>query len=194
MTPRDPLRDDFDAFQAVSLPDPDVLQPDKRDNLIERIIGSQVSRVVPFADPGPFGGRMVGLLMVDSDRPIFMAIPVPPEMRARFNGVSSSIIPGYFERLRIVTPRMAREYRQERLDHNEITQRIEGEMIVGYEWQDDPNRFGGTTLLLKMTGGRTGGQDFFIRAAGPVEGFAADLVLEVDPGPERTVVYMGGQK
>ena len=188
----------FDDYEPAGLPEPEVLSPDKRTNILERCVGQTVSRLIEFEDGNPLGGRQCGLVFISSERPLFWAVPVPPYVGSPYQSV---ILPAWFERLRIITPRMYAAYRSDRraaeVTPNELYRRIEGEIVLGFHWQDEVNRWGGETLRIELTGGGSCVQDFLVHAGPPVPAadpaqppeFTASYILQLRPNPTRRVVF-----
>lgn len=138
-----------------SVPDPnDILTPEPNQYIYERMVGTQIGRLIYFEDANAFGGEQVGFMLSNQTRPLIWAAPVPPEVEgARFPVI---LFPTWFEAQTIITARMLRQVSQDRhrtgeATPDELQQRVEGEIIVGWNSPPEPNPWGGQKVRFLLS-------------------------------------------
>lgn len=144
-----------DEYEAVGLPQPDVLQAETVDRVLERVVGQQISRLEEFDDENPQGGAQVGFVLRSHERPLYWAFPVPPGLVAV--GYCAVWCPTWLPAQSIITRSMERLVTSDRQGEsytpNPLYRRLEGEVIRGVRFLEEANQFGGQTIHFELSGG-----------------------------------------
>ena len=180
----------FDEYGDPLVPNPDVLEPETVDRVLERVVGKQISRLVEFADVNPKGGAQVGFELRTHERPLYWAFPVPEPLQAA--GYCAVWCPQWFPAQMIVTRsmegRMTSDRGGESYTPNPLYRRLEGEIIRGAKFLDEANQYGGQTILFELSS-RMQLRLLAIpgRAHGLPSRFSANYKLELKLPPKSTV-------
>lgn len=180
-------------YEQVSVPQPDVLQPETIDRVLERVVGQQISRLEEFDDANPQGGAQVGFVLRSHERPLYWAFPVPPGLVAV--GYCAVWCPTFLPAQLIVTRSMEKLVTSERAGEsytpNELYLRLEGEHIRGARFLEEANAFGGQTIEFELTGQM---QLRLLALPGRAHGlpsrYSANYKVELRLPPKRSLIVL----
>lgn len=181
----------WDEYEDAGVPQPDVLQPETFDHMLEMCVGKQIARLIEFADGNPWDGASVGFEFRSHDRAFYWSRPCPSAFLAA--GYCSVFVPQYMPPQRIITRSAEHRLTHDRIGSeitlNPLYERVEGSVIRSVRLVDEPNKWGGMTLAYELEGGK--GLRLHAlpgRAHGLASKWSANYKIEIDLPPKHSIV------
>lgn len=145
----------FDDYEeSPGVPSPEITTAERIELIFDRVVGTQISRLIEFA-PGsaPEGGAAVGFELRSHARAVYWALPVPRRLTAVPYLAAWS--PQWFEPQSIITPRMDRRLASSRAGEeftwNPLYDQLEGLWIRSCVRVEAANFWGGQDLKFELT-------------------------------------------
>lgn len=182
----------FEDYEDAGVPGPSAVltAEEKLQRMLDMVVGKQIARLTEFADPGPWGGATVGFIFRTHERAFYFTRPVPERLQG--SGFLVMWAPQVMESQLIVTRSMeyaaTHDRAGEQYTPNPLYRRLEGEVIKGATFLEEPNAWGGQTIRFELSGR----MELHLlalpgRAHGLASRFSANYKLELKLPPKRSI-------